>query len=236
MQWLNSLVSEYEGRPLQKSGMLTKEQLIKFFQDSAQQFNNPEFKQLLSVAMKTRGPGTAEEIINGMQRQILENMGVQGDFGLNCLARVNGVYGNDAAFLRLFYEHVQKEEMVLDEAEMPESAFRSKYEQLNRYREEMEARLEKLNGMSQEQRNVYLSNVYKEMLARGIGGGECCSNPNGCSHRQPGGPQLPAPEMEAPAVAQPEGGAAAIGPGGPSVMSEAEQLAFFASLNGPGKQ
>lgn len=41
-----------------------------------------------------------------------------------------------------------QEEMVLDEAEMPESMFRSKYETLNRFRAEMVSRMEKMKGMS----------------------------------------------------------------------------------------
>ncbi|PNH09172.1 CTP synthase 1 [Tetrabaena socialis] len=109
-----------------------------------------EFKQMLSIAHNSRGAGAAEDMINGMQHQIFESTGVQGDFGLNCLSRVNQEYGDDAFFLRQFYEHVQKEEMVLDEAEMPEGAFRSKYDQLNAYRSEMEARMGKLKGMSAE--------------------------------------------------------------------------------------
>ncbi|GIL55615.1 hypothetical protein Vafri_11153 [Volvox africanus] len=189
MQWLNSLVSEYEGRPLQKTGMLTKEQLTQFFQDSARQFNNPEFKQLLSVANKARGPGAVEEAINGMQGEIFHSIGVQGDFGLKCLSKVNQVYADDAIFLRQFYEHVQKEEMVMDEAEMPEAQFKSKYETLNRFREDMEARMSKMKNMAPEEQAAYMSQVYREILAQSAGADECCSNPQGCSHRHHHGPQ-----------------------------------------------
>ncbi|GLC43552.1 hypothetical protein PLESTB_001569600 [Pleodorina starrii] len=248
MQWLNSLVSEYDGRPLQKTGMLTKEQLVQFFQESAKQFNSPEFKQLVSVSLKARGPGGPEEVINGMQREIFQSMGVQADFGLNCLSRVNSVYADDAFFLRQFYEHVQKEEMVLDEAEMPEAMFKSKYAQLNRFRTEMEERMSKLKGMTPEEQAAYMSEVYKEMIQQGVAGGsECCSKPEGCSHRAAGAPgagaQPAAAAMAAPGAALPPGAgvaaaaaAPAVGPGGASAMTEAEQLAFFSSLAGPGSK
>ncbi|EFJ50398.1 hypothetical protein VOLCADRAFT_120656 [Volvox carteri f. nagariensis] len=244
MQWLNSLVSEYEGRPLQKTGMLTKEQLQSFFQESAKQFNNAEFKQLLSVAHRTRGPGSSEDMVNGMQKEIFQSMGIQGDFGINCLSKVNQVYATDAFFMRHFYEHVQKEEMVLDEAEMPEAAFKSKYDQLNRFRTEMEARMAKLKDMTPEEQNAYMSQVYREMIAASSGPGEeCCSHPQGCSHRPPGGgggpsaaavaaAPLPPGAQSAPSLAltAPVAGPAAA----PPALSEDEQLAFFSSLQGAG--
>ncbi|KXZ55032.1 hypothetical protein GPECTOR_3g193 [Gonium pectorale] len=219
MQWLSSLVSEYDARPLQKAGMLTK-----------------EFKQILSVALKTRGPGASEDAINAMQKEIFEAMGVQGDFGIKCLSRVSQVYGTDAFFLRQFYEHVQKEEMVLDEAEMPEVAFKSKYEQLNKFRADMEERMRKLQDMTPEEQERYMSNVYKEMISQNPGGA-CCHNPHGCSHRPAGGEGAAAGGVAPAAVTAgvpPALAGTAPGPGGSSAMTEAEQLAFFASLKGAG--
>lgn len=139
MQWLNSLVSEYEGKPLQKSGMLTKDQLNLFFQKSGQQFDSPSFKQMLRAAF--RSGRSTEELVNGMQSEIFMAMGVQADFGLKCLSQVTLQYGRDTPFMRAFYEHVQKEEMILDEAEMPEAAFHAKYDTLNRFKAEMEERM-----------------------------------------------------------------------------------------------
>jgi hypothetical protein len=74
---MNWLVGEFDARPLQKAGMLTKEQLLAFFMRSREQFDKQEFKQLLSVGASTRGPAASEEIINGMQKQIFEALGVQ---------------------------------------------------------------------------------------------------------------------------------------------------------------
>ncbi|GIL85371.1 hypothetical protein Vretimale_10680 [Volvox reticuliferus] len=176
-----------------------------------------------------------------MQREIFHSIGVQGDFGLKCLAKVNQVYTDDAVFLRQFYEHVQKEEMVMDEAEMPEALFKSKYETLNRFREDMEARMSKMKDMSPEEQAAYMSQVYKEILAQSIGADECCSNPHGCSHRHhhgAAGPQPPAAQG-APSVALVPGAAGAqaaqppvaAGPSVASAMTEAEQLDFFSSLS-----
>ncbi|PNW88882.1 hypothetical protein CHLRE_01g049050v5 [Chlamydomonas reinhardtii] len=237
MNWLNALVNEYDAKPLQKAGMLTKDQLAQFFAESAKQFSNPEFKQLLSVAHSQRGPGTSEEMVNGMQKQIFESMGIQGDFGLKCLSRVHPEYGSDAFFMRQFYEHVQKEEMVLDEAEMPESMFRSKYETLNRFRAEMVSRMEKMKGMSPQDQNAYLANMYREMIAQG--GEDCCTRPGGCNS-QPGGAEAcqkkgnaAGAPMQAPggiAVPLPVSG---VAPPSSAAMTQDEQLAFFSQLSGP---
>ncbi|KAG2430760.1 hypothetical protein HYH02_013599 [Chlamydomonas schloesseri] len=244
MNWLNSLVNEYDAKPLQKAGMLTKDQMVQFFAESAKQFGNPEFKQLLSVAHSQRGPGTAEEMVNGMQKQIFESMGIQGDFGLKCLARVHAEYGSDAFFMRQFYEHVQKEEMVLDEAEMPESMFRSKYETLNRFRAEMVSRMDKMKGMSPQDQNAYLVNIYRDMITQG--GEDCCTKPGGCNSQPggaaacqkkgaagPAGPVGPAPMLAPGGVAVPLPASSAVAPPSSAAMTQDEQLAFFAQLSGP---
>lgn len=87
-----------------------------------------------------------------------------------------------------------------------------------------------------------MSNIYKEMITMQSGGDECCSHPGACSHRHGGDAAAPPAPMEGPAgLNLPAGGPAATGPGamGPalpasSAMTEAEQLAFFAGLSGPG--
>ncbi|KAG2494000.1 hypothetical protein HYH03_007927 [Edaphochlamys debaryana] len=231
--------------------MLSKDQLVQFFEGSKKQFDNPDFKQMLGVSFKTRGPGSPEDMINGMQKQIFESMGVQGDFGLKCLSRVQQVYGNDAFFLRQFFEHVQKEEMILDEAEMPETMYKTKYDKLNKFQEEMKAKMEGLNGLTAEQQQAALAEMYKQMIISSSAEQECCSHPAGCSHREHGGAGHAEPGAEGPggthapsAVAGPLTGAAAkaaaaLGPSAAepaATMTEDEQLAFFASLRGGGPQ
>lgn len=130
------------GKALQRTGMLTKDQLTMFFQRSKEQFMNPEFKLLLRAAHK-HGRST-EESINGMQQQVFQAMGVQGDFGISCLARVTQVHNDDAFFIRSFFEFVQLEEQTLDEADMEEEAYRAKYRHLNQVKARMEAQMQKM--------------------------------------------------------------------------------------------
>ena len=157
MNWLSSLVNEYEGKPLQKTGMLTKDQLQVFFQKSKEQFTSPGFKQLLrSSAQRGRD---LEQIVNEMQTQIFQAMGVQGDFGINCLGRVQQAHNDDAFFLRAFFEHVQLEEQTLDEAEMPEEAFKQKYTQMAEFKAQMEKKLDAMHGLTPEEQQKYMAKV-----------------------------------------------------------------------------
>lgn len=53
---------------------------------------------------------------------------MKGSYGISYLAKVRKVYGDDAEMLRAFYEFVHLEEKALDEAELPEGAFRVQHE------------------------------------------------------------------------------------------------------------
>jgi hypothetical protein len=63
---------------------------MEFFKKSDEQFQNPEFKQLLRMG-KSRGQDP-QDLVNSMQHSIFENMGVQGDFGIKCLSRIRQVH------------------------------------------------------------------------------------------------------------------------------------------------
>lgn len=124
MNWLGGLLNEFEGKPLQKTGMLSREQVLAFFDKSSSSFANPEFKSLLRVGYE-RGQNV-QDLVNEMQFQIFQAMGVQGDFGIGCLSKIRMVYSQDAELLKMFYTFVNSEEMLLDEVELPSDAYKAK--------------------------------------------------------------------------------------------------------------
>lgn len=124
MNWLGGLLNEFEGKPLQKTGTLSREQVVMFFEKSGTQFASPEFKSLLRVGYE-RGQNVSD-LVNQMQFQIFQSMGVQGDFGIGSLRHIRQWFSQDADLLRMFYTFVNSEEMLLDEVELPAEAYKSK--------------------------------------------------------------------------------------------------------------
>uniref|UniRef100_A0A7S0S649 Uncharacterized protein n=1 Tax=Chlamydomonas leiostraca TaxID=1034604 RepID=A0A7S0S649_9CHLO len=250
--WLSSFfTAEYEGKALQKSGPVTKEQLLSFFANGKELFENPDFKMALAAGYQ-RGQNP-QDLVNQAQARIWEDKvvpAVQGDYGLNSLSRVLGQYRNDQDFLKNFYEFVHLEERALDEAEMPANEFEIKYAKIAQIKTAMEAQMAEheaaMQGMSAEERTRYMAEVYKTMVDMGLGmSGPSCSRPGACSSHGhgPSGPVLMQPAVTTAAPQPVEApGMAAGGPAGgvgglplrPAVpraaMGEEEQLAFFQSL------
>lgn len=107
---------------------------------------------------------------------------------------------------------VHLEERALDEAELPEAAFKGKYETLEAVKREMQEREAELQALSPEERNKAVAAIFHKIA---LGGSKpCCNHQGSCSH---GGSSLPPPPMEP-------------GQGG-ATMSEEEQLHFFQSLS-----
>ncbi|MEW5312530.1 MAG: hypothetical protein WDW38_004159 [Sanguina aurantia] len=172
MQWLSSLVDEFpQASPQQRSGNLSSAQLFAFFSQSSRIFNDLGFKQRLAV--EHRQKRDIQETINEMQRQVFESQGVQGAYGIQFLAKVKKVHGQDAPLLTAFYEFVQREEMALDEAELPGSEFQNKYEQLAKLKAVLEAEAVDLPGMTLGQRQQHMAGVMQKLVASTAQGPTC---------------------------------------------------------------
>ena len=109
-----------------------------------------------------------------------------------------------------FYAFVQREELALDEAEMPPGEFAKKLEFVQRMQQQMEAQRAQLEQMSPEQQQAYAIAMHKQMM----------------NLQQNGGDQA------AMVLPQQVGFNQAMVPGqaGRS-MTQEEQMAFFQSLS-----
>lgn len=99
---------------LQREGILTQEQLRMFFAATARAFDREDVKQQLRQA-GGRGKGVSR-LVNELQRQIFEALGVHGKYGLDFLGKLREVYGKDGSFMSEVYAFVDREQRALDEA------------------------------------------------------------------------------------------------------------------------
>mmetsp|Transcript_23258 Transcript_23258/g.64570 ORF Transcript_23258/g.64570 Transcript_23258/m.64570 type:complete len:201 (+) Transcript_23258:270-872(+) len=162
MDWLQRTLGEWgsaefpEGNSsLQRSGMLSKEQLERFYKDGYQLFDHKDFMDSLKLA-HSQGKDLSA-IINDAQKEIFEKLGVQGDFGIACLSRVTSEYSRDPSAIQKFMEFAQREEMVLDEVELPPDQFEKKKTVFQK-QQEMTAQL---RHMSSEEREKLLNDQQK---------------------------------------------------------------------------
>ena len=90
---------------LQASGMLTKEQCLEFFSRCDRLLGNGEVQSHLRLC-QLQG-SSVEDAITALQSRVLEEMGVQGAWGLHCLGRIAAVYKADQHLMAMLYYHVR---------------------------------------------------------------------------------------------------------------------------------
>eukprot|EP00884_Botryococcus_braunii_P023552 jgi/Botrbrau1/9881/Bobra.0080s0016.1 len=145
MEWLSKVatdvVSELFGttdditrKDLQRSGVLTETQLINFFRAATTAMESADVKSQLRLA--AADGQDACDVVTEVQRGVFESQGVDGDFGIEFLAHVREVYGNDLKIMADFFRFVAREELALDEAELTPEEFERKQMWLRHAQEE----------------------------------------------------------------------------------------------------
>ena len=114
----------------------------------------------------------------------------------------------------MFYQFVQREEMALDQAELPEADFHAKYAKIMEMKRQLEEQMEAIKGMTEEEKKEYMAKAYEKMVNTNLGGQPCCSDQSCPAHIA----------SEAKPMDRDQNA---------STMSPAEQMAFFQNL---GKQ
>ena len=123
MQWLYDTVSSLTGeapapssdadpdvrerlQPLQTSGMLSKAQLMAFFDAGEALLASEETRRKLKDAKLLNRD--VEELVTSLQKELLESQGVQGDFGISCLGRISTEYKQDSQLMARFLKFVHQ--------------------------------------------------------------------------------------------------------------------------------
>ncbi|CAG9466589.1 unnamed protein product [Pedinophyceae sp. YPF-701] len=123
--WLQDLSSAFNSvlglleddqGPLKESGELTKDELVRFFEASEDLFHRPEFlEECRKVTRDKKAP--VDDVIDAAQRKIFESQGIQGEFGLKYLSKLQEKFKDDPIFLVRFSAFFAEEDLVHDKVE-----------------------------------------------------------------------------------------------------------------------
>ncbi|PIN19406.1 hypothetical protein CDL12_07910 [Handroanthus impetiginosus] len=145
----------------QNSGMLSKDQLVYLFDRFAFLTSQPEVKKRIADAVNDKQEAVA--VTTAIQEEIFIEMGVDPQFGLACLGKVNMAYENDQDLMIQFYGFVSKEEIACEEAELGPEKFAVRME-MQQYLQEQE--LEMLKHMRKfhlDDQSAILEKIHQQM-------------------------------------------------------------------------
>lgn len=159
---VTQLVGQYASGPLQHSGMLSKEQLTKFFTASTTLLDAAAVKrELKAAADQEQEP---EEVITDLQKELFKAQGIDGVWGIACLSQVGDLYQDDTDFMRLFVASVEREEEAVNEAELAPEEFQLRKERVKAMREQNDALVAQMEGMSHQEQQQFLVAQVAERL------------------------------------------------------------------------
>lgn len=159
---VSNLVGQYTSEPLQQKDMLSKEQLTKFFTASTDLLEVAAVKrELKAAADQDQDP---EEVITDLQKELFKAQGIDGVWGIKCLGQVGDTYQDDTEFMRLFVSSVEREEEAVNEAELSPEEFQVRKERMKAMREQNDALVGQMEGMSHEEQQQFLAAQVEERL------------------------------------------------------------------------
>lgn len=148
-------------RPLQTTGMLSREQLLQLFDDFSLIVSKPDVKKRIADAVKQKQEAVA--VTTEIQEELLEQMGVEPKFGIACLGKVNAIYKDDRELMLRFYAFVTKEELACDEAELGSNAFQQKMQQFEKIQDQQLQVLQRLRSLPIKEQQLFLEKLHDHM-------------------------------------------------------------------------
>ncbi|CAA0824629.1 Unknown protein [Striga hermonthica] len=145
----------------QNSGMLTRDQLLHLFDRFASLTSQPEVKQRISDAVNDRQEAVA--VTTAIQEEIFSEMGVDPQFGLACLGKVNMSYENDQDLMIRFYAFVAQEEIACDEAELGPEKVAEKMEMQQYLEEQQLEMLKHMRHFNMDDQSTIIEKIHQQM-------------------------------------------------------------------------
>ncbi|KAK8534139.1 hypothetical protein V6N13_028185 [Hibiscus sabdariffa] len=148
---------------LQKSGTLSREQLLCLFHRFSLLISQPDFKKRIVEAMNDKQEPVA--ITTAIQEEIFLEMGVDPSFGLACLGRVNINYETDQDLMIHYYRFVAKcfEELACDEAELVPEEFAEKIHSQQKLHEQQLEMLKYMRKFHLDDQSAILEKLHHQM-------------------------------------------------------------------------
>ncbi|KAK8534137.1 hypothetical protein V6N13_028185 [Hibiscus sabdariffa] len=146
---------------LQKSGTLSREQLLCLFHRFSLLISQPDFKKRIVEAMNDKQEPVA--ITTAIQEEIFLEMGVDPSFGLACLGRVNINYETDQDLMIHYYRFVANEELACDEAELVPEEFAEKIHSQQKLHEQQLEMLKYMRKFHLDDQSAILEKLHHQM-------------------------------------------------------------------------
>ncbi|GLJ08937.1 hypothetical protein SUGI_0098850 [Cryptomeria japonica] len=152
---------KHKGKSLQKSGMLTRQQLLHLFDLFAIELGKAEVKKRIADAVRDNQEPVA--ITTEIQEELLLKMDIDPQFGISCLGKINTVYENDRELMLQFYDFVAKEELACDEAELGPAGFSEKVRQQQKLQEQQLMMLRQMRELPIDDQCSVLKALHEQM-------------------------------------------------------------------------
>ncbi|KAL0311904.1 UNVERIFIED_CONTAM: hypothetical protein Sradi_5589700 [Sesamum radiatum] len=145
----------------QNSGMLSRDQLLYLFDRFASLTSHPEVKKRIADAVNDKQEAVA--VTTAIQGEIFSEMGVDPQFGLACLGKVNMTYENDRELMAQFYGFLAKEEIACDEAELGPEKFAERMEMQKYLQEQQLEMLKHMRNFHLDDQSTILEKIHQQM-------------------------------------------------------------------------
>ncbi|KAI3457829.1 hypothetical protein Pfo_014492 [Paulownia fortunei] len=145
----------------QNSGMLSRDQLLYLFNRFASLTTRPEVKKRIADAVNDKQEAVA--VTTAIQEEIFSEMGVDPQFGLACLGKVNMAYENDQDLMTQFYGFVAKEEIACEEAELGPEKFAERMEMQEYLEEQQLEMLKHMRKFHLNDQSAILEKIHQQM-------------------------------------------------------------------------
>ncbi|KAI4387912.1 hypothetical protein MLD38_000298 [Melastoma candidum] len=141
--------------------MLTREQLLFFFDRFSSLTSQPDVKKRIADGVQDKQEAVA--VTTAIQEEIFREMGIDPGYGIQCLGKINTVYENDQDLVIQFYKFVAKEEVACDEAELNSSEFSEKKLYQEKYQEQQLEMLTEMRRYNLDDQSVILDKLHQQM-------------------------------------------------------------------------
>ncbi|XP_051140299.1 uncharacterized protein LOC127257850 [Andrographis paniculata] len=145
----------------QNSAMLSRDQLLFLFDRFAFLTSQPEVKKRIADAVNDKHEAVA--VTTAIQEEIFLEMGIDAQFGLACLGKVNLAYEHDQDLMIQFYGFVAKEELACEEAELGPEKFAERMEMQHNLHEQQLEMLKHMRNFNLDDQSAILEKIQQQI-------------------------------------------------------------------------
>ncbi|KAK6793613.1 hypothetical protein RDI58_007066 [Solanum bulbocastanum] len=141
--------------------MVSKEEFVHLFDRFALLICQPDVKQRIVDAVNHKQDAVA--ITTAIQEEIFSEIGIDPQFGLACLGKINMTYESDQDLMIRFYEFVAKEEMACEEGELGLDRFAERLTMQQNLQEQQLEMLKYMRNFHMDDQSAILEKIHQQL-------------------------------------------------------------------------